>query len=346
MKKTSFGKLPDGREAFLYHLENGKYSAIISDFGATLIKFSGPDRFGNPTDVLLGFDEVTPYTGDIGYMGSTIGRFGNRIEKGKFTLNGKDYTLYINNGPNHLHGGKVGFSHRMFKVKELSDMALEFSLFSPDGDEGYPGNLEMSITYHLSQDGTLTLDYSAQCDADTVINLTNHAYFNLDGAEKGTKIYDHSLKLSASAFCECDSDGLANGNILAVRGKLFDFRNGKALGPVIKATDDPHIIAGGGIDHNFVLDGKGFREVARLYSDKTGIEMLCLTDQPGAQIYSGNFIAENVGKYGVKYGPHSAVCIETQGFPNSTSFNHFPSPVLKKGEIYRHTTSYRLTVKG
>ena len=345
MKKTSFGFLPDGKEVFLYHLECGKFSVAITDFGATLIKFSGPDRDGNPTDVVLGFDEITPYIGDVGYMGSVIGRFANRIEKGKFTLNGKEYNLYINNGPNHLHGGKVGFSHKVFEVKELSDTQLEFSLFSPDNDEGYPGNINVSVVYSLSADGTLTLDYSAKCDADTIINLTNHAYFNLDGADKGTVIYDHNLELQASAFCECDSDGLANVNILAVRDTLFDFREGKALGPVINATDDKHIIAGGGIDHNFVLDGKGFREVARLYSEKSGIEMICSTDQPGAQIYSGNFIAENIGKYGVKYRPHSAVCIETQGFPNSTSFAHFPSPILKKGDVYRHTTSYKLTVK-
>lgn len=345
MKKISFGQLPDGREVYLYHLENGKYSADITDFGATLVKFCGPDRGGNSTDVVLGFDDITPYTGDIGYMGAVIGRFGNRIERGKFTLNGKEYNLYINNGPNHLHGGKVGFSHKVFEVKELSDTALEFSLFSPDGDEGYPGNLEMTVTYRLSDDGTLTLDYTARCDADTVINLTNHAYFNLDGADKGTTVYDHNLKLSASAFCECDSDGLADGNILAVRNTLFDFRNGKALGPVINAVEDRFIQAGSGIDHNFVLDGSGYREFARLYSEKSGIEMVCYTDQPGAQIYSGNFIAENIGKYNVKYQKHGAVCIETQGFPNSTSFAHFPSPILKKGDTYRHITSYKLTVR-
>ena len=153
------------------------------------------------------------------------------------------------------------------------------------------------------------------------------------------------MKLSASAFCECDSDGLANGNILAVRNTLFDFRNGKALGPVINAVEDRFIQAGSGIDHNFVLDGSGFREFARLYSEKSGIEMVCYTDQPGAQIYSGNFIAENIGKYNVKYQKHGAVCIETQGFPNSTSFAHFPSPILKKGDTYRHITSYKLTVR-
>ena len=345
IKSVSFGKTPDGRETKLYHLENGRYSADITDFGATLVRFCGPDRNGRMTDVLLGFDNVVPYTGSIGYMGAVIGRFGNRIEKGKFTLNGKEYTLAVNNGPNHLHGGNVGFSHKIFAVRNVDDHTIEFGYLSPDGEEGYPGKLDVQVTYSLSQDGTLTIDYYAISDADTVINLTNHAYFNLNGAEHPGTVFNHTLQLSASAFCETDSDCLANGNILAVRGTPFDFREGRNLGDSITADYAPVKAAGGGIDHNFVLDGKDYREFGRLYSDTTGIEMICYTDQPGVQVYTGNFIEPFIGKYGVEYTKHGAVCLETQGFPNSTSFGHFPSPVLKKGEIYRHTTAYKLSIR-
>ncbi len=344
IKSSSFGKLTDGREARLYHLKNGKYSADITDFGATLVKFTGPDRNGKPTDVLLGFDSVELYCGKTGYMGATIGRFGNRIEGGKFTLNGKEFELATNNGPNHLHGGLVGFSHKLYTVRDVDDHTLEFSTLSPDGEEGYPGNLDIQVTYSLEKDGTLTLDYYAISDADTIINLTNHSYFNLNGADSGTTVFDHELTLNASAFCDVDENCLANGNILAVRNTPFDLRNGKRLEEAIKSDYEPAKKVNG-IDHNFVLDGKYFREFARLYSDKTGIEMVCFTDQPGVQVYTGNSIKQFTGKYGVTYDKYGAVCLETQGFPNSTTFGHFPSPILKKGEIYRRTTSYKLTVR-
>lgn len=344
IKSTLFGTTPDGRETRLYHLKNGQYSADITDFGATLVKFSGPDRNGKDTDVLLGFDNVEPYCGKIGYMGAIIGRFGNRIEGGKFTLNGKEYNLAVNNGPNHLHGGEVGFSHKIFSVRNVDDHTIEFSYLSPDGEEGYPGNLDVQVTYSLERDGTLTLDYYAISDADTVINLTNHAYFNLNGADSATTIFDHTLKLNASAFCDIDENCLANGNILAVRNTPFDFREGKRLEEAITA-DYESAKKANGVDHNFVLDGKYFREFARLYSDKTGIEMICYTDQPGVQIYTGNAMKPFTGKYGVTYDKYGAICLETQGFPNATSFGHFPSPILKKAEIYRRTTAYRLTVR-
>lgn len=345
IKSSPFGKTPDGREARVFHLVNGKYSADITNFGATLVRFCGPDRNEKNTDVLLGFDSVEPYTGSVGYMGAVIGRFGNRIEKGKFELNGKEYTLAVNNGPNHLHGGNVGFSHRFFTPKAIDDNTIEFSYMSVDGEEGYPGNLDMQVTYSLRADGALTLDYYAISDADTVINLTNHAYFNLNGAEAPGTVCNHTLKLDATAFCETDGDCLANGNILAVRGTPFDFTEERKLGEAVKA-DFSAVKAAGGIDHNFVLSGVGFREFGKLYSEKTGIEMTCYTDQPGVQIYTGNFIEPMIGKYGAEYNVHGAVCLETQGFPNSTTFKHFPSPVLKNGEIYRRTTCYKLGVRG
>ncbi len=345
IKSSPFGKTADGRDVRLYHLKNGKYSADITDFGATLVRFCGPDRDGNETDVLLGFDNVEPYLGSIGYMGAVIGRFGNRIEKGKFTLKGKEYTLAVNNGPNHLHGGLVGFSHKLWSVRDVDNNTIEFSLLSPDGEEGYPGNLDVQITYSLEKDGTLTLDYYAISDADTVINLTNHAYFNLNGADKGGTILSHSLQLDSSAFCETDDKCLANGNILAVKGTPFDFNEPRILSTAINADFAP-VKAAGGIDHNFVLSNDGkFKKIGVLYSDITGIEMTCYTDQPGVQIYSGNFIKPFKGKYGVTYEKNGAICLETQGFPNSTEHKHFPSPVLKKGRIYRRKTAYKLSVR-
>ncbi len=344
IKSTLFGTTPDGREAHLYHLKNGKYSVAVTDFGATLVQFTGPDRLGNDTDVLLGFDSVEPYIGKTGYMGAFIGRFGNRIEGGKFTLNGKEYQLTVNKAPNHMHGGEVGFSHKLFSVRDVDDHTVEFSYLSPDGEEGYPGNLDVQVTYSLEKDGTLVLDYYAISDADTIVNFTNHSYFNLNGADSGTTVLDHVLKLNASAFCDTDEVCLANGDILSVRNTPFDLREPRRLGDVIASDYEP-VKKANGLDHNFVLDGSGFREFARLYSDKTGIEMICYTDQPGVQVYTGNSIRPNTGKYGVTYGKHGAICLETQGFPNATSFAHFPSPVLKRAEIYRRTTAYRLTVK-
>ena len=340
----NFGALNDKTAVTLYCIKSGKYSANIMDFGATLVNFICPDKKGHDTDVLLGFDDVTPYTGSIGYMGAVIGRFGNRIEAGKFTLNGKNYELFVNNGPNHLHGGKVGFSHRMWRAEITGDSAVTFSRLSPDGEEGYPGNLKVSVTYTLCEDGTLSLDYLATTDEDTVINLTNHAYFNLHSADDPTPVYDHYLQIGASAFCDTDDHCLANGNILAARGTAFDFRTPRNLGDSIKSDFAP-AKSTGGIDHNFVLDGSGYRQFATLYCEKTGILMTCYTDQPGVQIYTGNCIDPMVGKNGKTYCRHGAVCLETQGFPNSTSFSHFPSPVLKKGDVYHHVTAYRLSVK-
>lgn len=344
IKFEFFGKTHDGRDARIYHLKNGNYSADVTDFGATLVRFCGPDRSGKITDVVLGFDSVEPYTGKVGSMGATIGRFGNRIEKGKFVLNGTEYTLAVNNGPNHLHGGLVGYNHRMFSARLVDDYSVEFSYMSPDGEEGYPGNLDVQVTYSLTKDGRLTLDYYAISDADTVLNLTNHTYFNLNGAENPGTVYDHTLQLSSSAFCDTDENCLANGNILASRGTPFDFNTAAPLGERINADYEP-VKKAGGIDHNFVLDGKGFRKFGELYSDKTGILMECFTDQPGVQVYSGNFLTDYHGKYGAVYEKNGAICLETQGYPNATSFPHFPSPVLKKGHIYRRTTTYKLSVR-
>ncbi len=344
IKSTHFGTTSDGREIRLYHLTNGKYSVDISNYGATLIKFCGPDRYGKTTDILLGFDTADTYLGACGYMGSVVGRFCNRIENGSFTLNGKTYNLFINNGKNHLHGGQEGFNHKLFTVHDIDKYSIEFDYLSPDGEENYPGNLDVQVTYSLSAKGELTVDYYTISDADTIINLTNHAYFNLNGTETESTVLNHTLQISASAYCETDEECLANGNIIAVRNTPFDFRKERIISEVIESDFKP-VKTAHGIDHNFVLDNKGFREFARLYSDKTGIELICSTDQPGVQIYTGNAIKPTTGKYGTKYSAHSGICIETQGFPNAAEFGHFPSPFIKKGEIYRRSTVYKFSTR-
>lgn len=342
----SFGNLPNGKKTTLYLIENGNFSASITDYGATLVSFTGPDKNGNITDVVLGFENVTPYTGDVGGMGATIGRFGNRIEKGEFTLNDKTYKLAINNGPNHLHGGLEGFSRKIFTAKTVGDNAVCFAYTSPDGEENYPGNLEVKVTYSLTDDGDLSIDYNAVCDSDTIINLTNHSYFNPSGCGEKNSINDLYLSVKADAFCDIDADILANGDILAVRNTPFDLRNEKLLGCVFSKTDFAPMERGLGIDHNFVLSNGGeMMLAATLYSEKTGIEILCSTNQPGVQVYTSNFLTEITGKDGKIYDYRGAVCLETQGYPNATSFSHFPSPVLKKGEIYSTKTSYKLNIR-
>lgn len=343
--KLPFGQISETVAGELYKIECGSYSASVTNYGATLVSFTGPDKNGNKTDVALGFDSVEPYLGKVGSMGSVVGRFGNRIEKGLFTLGGKEYKLDINNGPNHLHGGLDGFARRTWNAIIIDDNAVEFSMTSPDGDQGYPGELKVKVTYSLSSDGALSIDYFAVSDSDTVINLTNHAYFNLNGVHKESNILDHVLWLDASAFCETDADCLANGNILATRGTPFDFTNGKKVGEALSAENFQPLIDAKGIDHNFCIGNVGeFKLYGSVYSEESGITMKCYTDQPGVQIYTGNFMHEWVGKAGVKYSYRGGICLETQGYPNSTTHKHFPTPILKANQEYRRKTVYQLCI--
>ena len=341
----SFGKLDNGTEVNLFILDNGKASVYITDLGAHIVALNVPDKEGILTDVVLGADNCAAYAGDISYMGATVGRFANRIEKGKFNLNGKEYTLATNNGPNHLHGGAVGFNHRMFDAY-VDGETLKMSYFSPDGEEGFPGNLKFEVSFTLGQDNDLAIEYKAVSDADTVVNFTNHAYFNLNGAISEKTVYNHTLMIAADAFCRCDKDCLADGTIVPVRGTDMDFRTHACLKDRLN-SDYADIASTGGIDHNFVLSmEKGeFKEVAQLYCEDTGILLECFTDQPGIQIYTGNLTNYSGGKGGAHYGKHTAVCLETQIFPNATSFNYFPSPVLKAGEEFYSKTVYRFSVK-
>lgn len=339
----TFGTTADGRTVNIYRITNKKGSYVeVLDYGCTLQSICVPDRNGTLVDVCLGYDTVAEYEENDGYLGAFIGRYANRIGKGKFTLNGKEYSLAVNNGPNHLHGGEKGFDKVVWGTCVASDRLL-FSHTSPDGDEGYPGNLTLSVSYEFDDNDTLTLTYDALCDADTVVNFTNHCYFNLNGQGTGTAT-DLWLQVKASEFTENDENCLPTGKILSVESTPFDFRKEKPICRDIDA-DDQNLKNGSGYDHNFVLDGEGLRDIAELRSEKTGIAMTTRTTQPGVQVYTANFLTKRQGKGGTVYAPRDAVCLETQHFPDGVHHENFPSCVLKKDEEYRQITQYAFYVK-
>ena len=344
--KKSFGALPDGTPVSLYTLTNSKGMVVdITDFGGILVSIKVPDRNGKLDDVNLGFDTLEDYLKPGPFFGALVGRHANRIEASEFTLNGKTYKLCANDGRNHLHGGETGFDKVLWKseiVTEGEVEALKLTYFSPDGEENYPGNLVVTVVYSLNEDNTLKLDYTAVSDKDTVVNLTNHAYFNLGGHASGN-VLNHELTLKADFFTPVSPECIPTGEVLSVAGTPMDFNTPKALkdGLVDKASD-PQIQNGQGYDHNWVLKAGGdfTYESARVYEPVSGRVMTMYTTKPGVQLYTGNFV-DTHGKGGVKYDKWAGLCLETQYFPNAMKHTHFPSPVLKAGEFYRHTTSYR-----
>ena len=339
-----FGKLSDGREVFQYTISNPSASVSILNLGGIIQSLCVTDKDGKMTDVVLGYDTTEQCEENRGcYFGALIGRFGNRIGGASFTLNGKEYPLYANDGPNHLHGGKDGFNWKLWDVEQQGEDTLRLNLFSADGEEGYPGNLTVTVWYTL--DGSaLKIHYQAVSDADTVINLTNHAYFNLAGEGNGN-IEDHLLRLNAQGYTAVDNNGLTIEKIIPVEGTPFDFRVAKPIGQDIGA-DDEQLHNGAGYDHNFVLDSSPeLKEVASAICSRTGIQMTVLTTQPGVQLYTGNMIAPHTGKNGHSYGKRSGFCLETQHFPNSMACTSFASPVLKAGETYDQQTIYYFSAK-
>ncbi len=338
-----FGKTADGRTVNRYRItnKNGAYVDVL-DYGCTLQTICIPDKDGNLVDVCLGYDTVAEYETNDGYLGAFVGRHANRIKEGKFTLNGVEYTLAVNNGPNHLHGGLKGFDRVVWGTCVASDRLI-FSHTSPDGDEGYPGNLMMSVSYAFDDTNTLTLSYDGVCDADTVVNFTNHCYFNLNGQGTGTAT-DLLLQVNADQFTENDENCLPTGTLISVDGTPFDFRTAKPIGQDINA-DDVNLKNGSGYDHNFVLSGDGMRNAAVLTSEKTGIVMTTRTTQPGVQIYTANFLTDRKGKGGVDYKMRDGICLETQHYPDAVHHPHFPSVILKQGEEYHQETQYVFTLK-
>jgi len=346
--KTHFGYMPDGEEVFLYTLDNGKnLRAEIINYGGIIKNLWVRDSSGSYVDVVLGRDSLEEYLENTGFFGAFVGRYANRIGMSKFTIGETEYSLFANNGKNSLHGGKKGFDKYVLREGALRDgdsPSVTFEMLSPDGDEGYPGNLKVSLTYEVNSDDGLLIHYEAVSDKDTIINLTNHSYFNLNGASSGDAL-GHSLWMNCPFYTPNTPECMPRGEILSVKDTPFDFLTPKKLGDVI-GSDCEQLTMFKGFDHNFVIEGRGFRKAATLSGEKSGIVMDVYTDKPGVQFYSCNGTQPGrVCKGGVIYPTHGGLCLETQFFPNSTTFSHFPSPVFKAGEIYDYKTEYRFYAK-
>jgi len=331
-----------GQPVELFTLTNAGMEAAITNFGATLVSWLVRDRSGTIRDIVLGYDDAEAYEVSPGYLGAVVGRYANRIARGYFELNGRGYQLAKNDGDNHLHGGSRGFSHRIWDAETVGEASVVFSYFSPDGEENYPGSLDVKVTYTLKDSGELAVDYFARAGADTIVNLTNHAYFNLAGHDHGT-ILDHILQIEADQYVPVDAHCIPLGGLAPVEGTPFDFRRPKLIGAEIDA-DHPQIKNGSGYDHNFVLrrTGTGLVKAAEVRHPETGLTLEVHTTKPGMQFYSGNHLAGQKGKGGCTYPRRSGFCLETQYYPDSINQPGFPSPILRAGEEYRHTTVFKV----
>lgn len=347
---ADFGKTKDGKNVHLYTLKNSKgMIAKISTLGATLVELHVPDKDGKIEDVILGFDDASGYQGDGNqYFGCTTGRVCNRIAKGKFTVDGKEYTLAINNEPNHLHGGveksldKLVWRAKEFKSKD-GGKGVRFTVVSQDGDEGYPGKLNVTVNYVLLENNVLRISYSAKTDKATPVNLTNHAYFNLSGAGSKT-VLNHLLKLNCDKYTPADDTLIPTGKIAPVKGTNLDFTKMKKIGARIKQLDDTPAL---GYDHNFVINRKEDQKMATaavLRDPASGRTLTIRTTEPGIQFYTGNFLKDQQGKGGKSYAHRSALCLETQHYPDSVNQPNFPNTVLQPGKTYTSSTAYAFSV--
>lgn len=336
-----FGTTEKGQKALLYTMKNDAGTSVsVSDYGAALVSLFVRGKDGNPVDVVLGYDNVTGYEKGGDSIGATVGRNANRIGGASIEINGVTYELDKNDNGNNLHSGYDYYNKRFWDVAENADDHVTFRLHSPDKDQGYPGALDMYVTYTLDEDSMLTIHYEAEPDKDTVINMTNHSYFNLNGHASGT-VLNHSVTLDAESFTPADRESIPTGEIRSVDGTPMDFRSGKMLGKEIDADYEP-LRFGGGYDHNWVLKNEGrFDKVAEVTADRSGIRMEVYTDLPGVQMYTANFLNGEPGKEGALYGKRSAVCLETQYFPDAIHHENFPQPLCKKGEKYDTRTAYR-----
>ncbi|MHA3775549.1 aldose epimerase family protein [Verrucomicrobiota bacterium sgz303538] len=347
ISEQPFGQMPDGTPVALYTLaREGGLRVAITNFGGTITSVWAPDRTGTPADVVLGYETLEGYLAGKSFFGGIIGRYGNRIARGRFTLDGGEYVLPTNNGPNHLHGGPGGFDRVLWHAEagQVADgVALKLSRLSTDGEEGYPGNLRVEVTYTLTGADTLRIDYHAVTDKATPVNLTNHAYFNLAG-HAGGDILGHELEIVADHITPVDVGLIPTGELAPVAGTPFDFRQPRRVGERVDA-DDEQLRFAGGYDHNFVLrrTGKANLELAaRVYEVGSGRILEVLTTEPAIQFYCGNFLkGADIGKGGTIYGYRSGFCLETQHFPDSPNQPNFPSTILHPGEVYHTTTLYR-----
>jgi aldose 1-epimerase len=342
-----FGKMPDGTPVEIYSLSDATYEARIATYGGVIVSLKVPDWSGKSVDVVLGFDDLNGYVGNFNgsstaFFGAIIGRYANRIAHGTFSLGGQKYSLPLNDGQNSLHGGPHGFNNVVWKAKPI-DNGVELTYVSKDGEAGYPGTLSAVVRYTLVK-GDLSIEYSATTDKDTVVNLTNHSYFNLAGQGD---ILNHQLALHASRFTPVDAGLIPTGELKSVESTPFDFRKATAIGARINA-DDEQLHLGHGYDHNWVLDSKGgiLAEAAELYDPASGRVLKVLTDQPGIQFYSGNFLNGSIkGKGGKPDELHAALCLETQHFPDSPNHPDFPTTELKPGERYHTVTVFRFSTR-
>ena len=348
---ADFGPLPDGRVARVFTLRNARGMEVrITEYGAIVLSLLAPDRDGNLLDVVLGYETLGEYLEGSPYFGAIVGRYGNRIAGGRFSLDGVEHALATNDGPNHLHGGERGFDEVLWTGEPVEDadgvgVALRYT--SPAGEEGYPGTLELEVRYLLDDQGGLALEYRATTDAPTPLNPTHHSYFNLAGDGAGD-VLGHELMLKASRFTPVDSTLIPTGELRSVEGTPFDFRTATAIGARI-AADDEQIRFGGGYDHNLVLDREGAPGLvlaARVHEPTSGRVMEVRTTEPGVQFYSGNFLDGGItGKGGHVYQHRTGFCLETQHYPDSPNKPDFPSTILRPGETYRSRTVYAFSVR-
>ncbi|MEK0449026.1 MAG: hypothetical protein RL088_1294 [Verrucomicrobiota bacterium] len=342
LTKEPFAKTADGDavERVTITNKNGLIVRVIT-WGASITEVHAPDRTGKLADVTLGFDEPEPWLKPHPFFGCIAGRFANRIAKGKFSIDGREWTLATNNGENHLHGGKSGFDKRNWRIVSAEGATVKLAYSSPDGEEGYPGKLDVAVAYTLTDSNELRIDYEAVTDRPTVLNLTNHAYWNLGS---GADILGHELQLPASKFVPVDAGSIPTGNLAAAEGAM-DFTKPKLIGKDIGALSSA---PGGGFDHNWVIDGWNPGQLTfagELHDPSSGRLMRVSTTEPGIQFYTGNYLKDVAGKSGRTYGKHAGLCLETQHFPDSPNQPSFPSTVLRPGETFKSTTVYHFTVK-
>ena len=343
-----FQKTIDGKATNLYNIKNNGIEVAITNYGARIVSLIVPDKKGNPTDVVVGQEKLEQYeNGGDTYFGAIVGRYGNRIAKGKFKLDGKEYTLATNNGANHLHGGKTGFSRKVWDAQQVNDSTLSLTYVSSDGEEGYPGTLTAKVTYTATGNKSVKIDYEISTDKKTVVNLTNHSYFNLNGQGSGT-INNHTIQLNADNFTPVDSTLIPIGKIVPVANTPLDFRKPTTIGARVNDTSDIQIKYGKGYDHNFVLNknaGTGLNKAAEVIGDNSGIQMDVFTSEPGVQFYGGNFMqGTNYIKGKKKDDFRTAFCLETQHFPDSPNQPSFPTTTLEPGKKYTSTTEYVFSV--
>jgi len=348
LETKNFDTIIDGKKVGLYWIENKGIKAAFTNYGGRLIGLWVADKNGKQTDVVVGMNSAKGFkTSTEPYFGATIGRVGNRIAKGQFTLEGKQYQIPINNGKNALHGGKRGFQDVVWDVSKTNENTLVFSYVSPDGEQGFPGNLTVKVTYTLEADQTIKMEYEARTDKTTLVNLTNHAFFNLNGEGRGS-ILNHELQIYADQFTPVDEGLIPTGELKAVKNTPFDFTSKHTIGERIE-TKEEQLKFGKGYDHNYVLNGRkkdGLNYAAKISGDKSGITLDIFTEEPGLQFYSGNFMqSKNTFKSGAKDAFRTAFALETQHFPDAPNQPKFASIVLKRGQKYHTVSLYQFSVR-